>query len=315
MSIINHESAPLPGPLVNDEVALSMYIDWMQQPVDPEVDQSIFDLQRHELGIADVAGFVADISVGIAAQNRELMKENEELLLDSITGAGTRKKFMMDFPPGSELPANTTLLMIDVAGLQGFNNGEDGHRGGDVLLKSATVSMSAIPNVSVYRTGGDEFAVVCEGDVSEEQWAEVNAVFHEMLKAELGCSDEVLKNAYLRAGKHRDSEAVVIGHAAPTADKTQTYIRALLKASTIYSEGRVISMIQAINDKTADNLGFYSTIDNPLNAPLLATDKELSNWMETRGLSFVMSEKEIIVVYAPSENSKLVVGRVPVSDR
>lgn len=79
---------------------------------------------------------------------------------DPLTGALNRASFYADLKQYAG--RITAIYSIDLNGLKETND-TNGHEAGDRLLKTATVSLSdcLVPGCYLYRTGGDEFVILC----------------------------------------------------------------------------------------------------------------------------------------------------------
>lgn len=87
--------------------------------------------------------------------------------VDDLTGLQNRRSFMAG---GERLvlssrPGASSLVLLDVDGLKGIND-ECGHQAGDELLREVALHLSAA-NPSVYRIGGDEFAILVDRSQGE----------------------------------------------------------------------------------------------------------------------------------------------------
>lgn len=82
--------------------------------------------------------------------------------MDPLTGALNRASFYADMQQyASKI---TAIYSIDLNGLKSANDTQ-GHQAGDMLLKNATMAMqkALMPHCYLYRTGGDEFVILCIG--------------------------------------------------------------------------------------------------------------------------------------------------------
>lgn len=79
---------------------------------------------------------------------------------DPLTGAFNRASFYADMQQYSS--KITAIYSIDLNGLKQANDTQ-GHQAGDALLKNATIAMqeALLPHCYLYRTGGDEFVILC----------------------------------------------------------------------------------------------------------------------------------------------------------
>ncbi|MDR0331393.1 MAG: GGDEF domain-containing protein [Chitinispirillales bacterium] len=131
----------------------------------------------------DVLLLIREMS-GFVSYYRRLLEKFE---LDSLTGLPGSNKYR-EFRANLEArPAKSVgVIVFDVNDLKYYNDNK-GHHSGDLLLQKAAESFHSIAgkNVSVFRTGGDEFVAVAAGcaeaDLSgivaswQEKLAELNA--------------------------------------------------------------------------------------------------------------------------------------------
>lgn len=106
-----------------------------------------------------------------------LRRQDDKRLLDTLnfydplTGAMNRNAFIRDVEAFMVLPESVGVLCIDINGMKDIND-ERGHPYGDqVLVKTAETLTSLFGPGALYRTGGDEFVVICrsigEADLEE----------------------------------------------------------------------------------------------------------------------------------------------------
>lgn len=94
-------------------------------------------------------------------------KSDEQLLkklslFDTLTGLYNRNKYILDVNAFSKGNKSLGVLYLDVNGLKEVND-QYGHAFGDFVLKKCAEKMKVIfDSASIYRTGGDEFIVICE---------------------------------------------------------------------------------------------------------------------------------------------------------
>src|SRR5205814_5399483 len=85
----------------------------------------------------------------------------EESLIDPLTGVGNRRRFDAELAAALSRRAVTALCMLDLDHFKAVND-THGHPAGDALLEAvSSVMRDAVrPSDSVYRIGGEEFAIV-----------------------------------------------------------------------------------------------------------------------------------------------------------
>ncbi|WP_254784545.1 bifunctional diguanylate cyclase/phosphodiesterase [Sphingomonas sp. OK281] len=111
-----------------------------------------------------------------ANQRQEIVRAEAKALhlaarTDHLTGIGNRSAFQSDAHGMISDGEPFSLFLIDVDYLKDTND-RLGHRGGDALLQRVAMSLreltSEAPGVTIARIGGDEFAVLCLGDRTDE---------------------------------------------------------------------------------------------------------------------------------------------------
>jgi len=130
---------------------------------------------------------------------------------DILTGLGNRHAYT-EFTaryPGTDLPANLTLLCLDLNELKPTND-TMGHHVGDELLRGAAACIQATFDHfgSSYRTGGDEFVVVL--DLPPEKLVELSQNFDLAVAAWKGPSGVPLRISYGYASAHELPDATLL---------------------------------------------------------------------------------------------------------
>ncbi|MDE5933762.1 MAG: sensor domain-containing diguanylate cyclase, partial [Lachnospiraceae bacterium] len=113
-------------------------------------------------------------------RHRNLVRQLEELcFLDQLTGIGNRHA--MDDAAAKVMPEKSIgILYCDVMGLKKENDSM-GHSAGDALLVRASECLRrGFGEYSLFRVGGDEFLVLCEGISREELQERVESVKADM---------------------------------------------------------------------------------------------------------------------------------------
>ncbi|GGR92541.1 sensor domain-containing diguanylate cyclase [Deinococcus sedimenti] len=101
-----------------------------------------------------------------AERTRALDILNRAAHQDALTGLHNRRALDDDLHALAQRPS--TLVVMDLDGLKRLNDRE-GHAVGDALLRSFALALTrAFPQGRVYRMGGDEFAVLLDGTLSDE---------------------------------------------------------------------------------------------------------------------------------------------------
>ena len=101
-----------------------------------------------------------------AAGDRSL----EEAFQDVLTGLGNRRSFFQALNSRIEAADSPALLYIDIDGFKEIND-RLGRLAGDSALRVIARRLSSVlrPTDDLARIGGDEFAILCAGDVNESQ--------------------------------------------------------------------------------------------------------------------------------------------------
>jgi diguanylate cyclase (GGDEF)-like protein len=116
-------------------------------------------------------------------RRRNLVKQLEELcFLDQLTGIGNRHA--MNDAAAKVMPEKSIgILYCDVMGLKRENDSM-GHNAGDALLVRASECLRrGFGEYALFRVGGDEFLVLCEGISQEEMQERVEAMKVDMHRA------------------------------------------------------------------------------------------------------------------------------------
>ena len=121
-----------------------------------------------------------------ATEERLLAAEFQDLL----TRLGNRRSFFLALDARVEAGDRPALLYIDVDNFKEVND-RLGHLGGDSALRVIARRLSSVvrPTDELARIGGDEFAILCAGDVSEHQVMAIAARIVERLAEPLSIGD------------------------------------------------------------------------------------------------------------------------------
>lgn len=110
---------------------------------------------------SDVAGMI-EVEIETVVLSDRTLKLIRSKPTDALTGAQSREQFDRDFKRLYEQPdRDFALAMCDINRLKRVND-RDGHLAGDALLKRfvENVQVNLRQYDSVYRFGGDEFAII-----------------------------------------------------------------------------------------------------------------------------------------------------------
>lgn len=153
-------------------------------------------------------------------RRRNLVRRLEELcFLDQLTGIGNRHA-MNEAVSKVVAEKSIGLLFCDVMGLKRENDSK-GHGAGDALLMRASECLRrAFDGYALFRVGGDEFLVLCEGISEEELQERVEAV-----KADMRSSDALmaLGMVWRRDGKENIDNLIAEADNRMYADKMGWY--------------------------------------------------------------------------------------------
>ncbi|WP_102125831.1 sensor domain-containing diguanylate cyclase [Deinococcus planocerae] len=102
-------------------------------------------------------------SVGVALERAEHVRDLERAALtDALTGLGNRRALDEALDEAARLHAQAgagyVLAVVDLDGMKRVND-ERGHASGDDLLRAFALALRA-PDVTAYRLGGDEYALL-----------------------------------------------------------------------------------------------------------------------------------------------------------
>lgn len=113
-------------------------------------------------------------------QKRRMMKKLEQMsYIDSLTGLENRNKYFQVLQELEEYPAKTLgVVFLNLNGLKLANNSY-GQKYGDRLICNAASVLTEIFQKHVYRTGGDEYVVLCPEISREEFHSRVSALRRE----------------------------------------------------------------------------------------------------------------------------------------
>lgn len=95
-----------------------------------------------------------------------LMAQHQQLMTDSLTGVKSRVAYsgvLKRYRELNILPDQFAAVTIDLNGLKDVND-TLGHEAGDEMICGAADCIRAVYQADCYRTGGDEFVVLLEGD-------------------------------------------------------------------------------------------------------------------------------------------------------
>jgi diguanylate cyclase (GGDEF)-like protein len=114
----------------------------------------------------------------------------EEASLDLLTGLGNRGSYFQALESRIEAGERPALLYVDVDGFKEVND-RLGRLAGDSALRVIARRLSSIvrPTDDLARVGGDEFAILCAGEVTEAQVTAIAARLVERLSEPISIGD------------------------------------------------------------------------------------------------------------------------------
>jgi len=151
--------------------------------------------------------------------SERLVEEQENANFDSMTGLMNRRSYLqwMEALGETQLSKDLTYISIDINGLKEINDSM-GHHAGDILIKGAgqCISQCFADIGSVYRIGGDEFAVILTAEKTY-----VDAKLSDLESAMKKWSDDnnILLEASYGAARHEEAKDSGITDLAKLADR------------------------------------------------------------------------------------------------
>jgi diguanylate cyclase (GGDEF)-like protein len=135
-------------------------------------------LRRALLGLLAVGALVTG-PLAMAFGGRRLIQRHREVLeasdVDDLTGIGNRRAFRRALDEAVEtaldLGTGLSLLLVEVHGLAQVNQTTGRRRGDTLVAAAATTLVTGRPAGTVFRTGGDTFAVLLPGVGEQEAGA------------------------------------------------------------------------------------------------------------------------------------------------
>ena len=140
--------------IVQGEVRGIIHLDSMKKDAFDREDLEFTELLAKEIAIAMERSF-------LFAQIKDIA------IRDGLTGCFNRRKFDVDIAVGlaeaKQLEKKLSLLMLDIDYFKKYNDNH-GHQKGDELLRRlvSILSLNTRPGDTVYRYGGEEFAVLLQ---------------------------------------------------------------------------------------------------------------------------------------------------------
>ena len=155
-------------------------------------------------------------------RRRNLVRRLEEMCYqDQLTGIGNRHA-MDDAASKADPEKSLGILYCDVMGLKRENDSM-GHGAGDALLIRASECLRrAFGDYALFRVGGDEFLVLCEGITLEELQEKVEAMKEDMYRSNALMA---LGFVWRRDGKENMDTLIAEADRQMYADKMEWYTK------------------------------------------------------------------------------------------
>ena len=196
------------SPLISEKEIIGFY----------GVDNPPEKFLRHITHMLQILGYFL-VSV---LRRRNLVRRLEEMCyLDQLTGIGNRHA-MDDAASKADPEKSLGILYCDVMGLKRENDSM-GHGAGDALLIRASECLRrAFGDYALFRVGGDEFLVLCEGISREELQEKVEA-----MKADMYRSNALMALGFVwrRDGKENMDTLIAEADRQMYADKMEWYTK------------------------------------------------------------------------------------------
>jgi diguanylate cyclase (GGDEF)-like protein len=144
-------------------------------------------LATNEQTAVDRALILAALMISHSSAEERLL---EASLQDLLTRLGNRRSFFAALDSRVDAGDRPALLYIDIDGFKDVND-RLGHLAGDSALRVIARRLSSVvrPTDELARIGGDEFAILCAGDVTEYQVTAIAARVVERLSEPLSIGD------------------------------------------------------------------------------------------------------------------------------
>lgn len=117
-------------------------------------------------------------------RRRNLVRRLEEMCFqDQLTGVGNRHA-MHEYIVACDPRKSIGILYCDVMGLKKANDSKGHQKGDQLLIRAGQCLKSEFGEYALFRVGGDEFLVLCEGIEEEELLERIEALREDMVKSE-----------------------------------------------------------------------------------------------------------------------------------
>ncbi len=129
-----------------------------------------------------------------------------QLNIDSLTGLKSRGKLIEDLKRRINRKKELNLAYIDLDKFKIINDTR-GHEAGNEVLNAFGERMKKFPELKTYRIGGDEFAILIDGEKSQEELDEVlEKIIGIKTPIKIGCFEEKLEFSIGLSNYPRDAK-------------------------------------------------------------------------------------------------------------
>lgn len=159
---------------------------------------------------------ISILALIVAIKNSKINRLNKELeeisIKDPLTNVYNKRHFYNVLEKLSEEQKYITFIMIDIDYFKAFNDNYGHLKGDEVLIKVSKILESTFSEDYVFRYGGEEFAIVSEGDLKETLLS-ISILRDKLYKANIKhefsqASDRVTLSIGIKCGKIASKEDV-----------------------------------------------------------------------------------------------------------
>lgn len=159
---------------------------------------------------------ISILALIVAIKNSKINRLNKELeeisIKDPLTNVYNKRHFYNVLEKLSEEQKYITFIMIDIDYFKAFNDNYGHLKGDEVLIKVSKILENTFSEDYVFRYGGEEFAIVSEGDLKETLLS-ISILRDKLYKANIKhefsqASDRVTLSIGIKCGKIASKEDV-----------------------------------------------------------------------------------------------------------
>lgn len=159
---------------------------------------------------------ISILALIVAIKNSKINRLNKELeeisIKDPLTNVYNKRHFYNVLEKLSEEQKHITFIMIDIDYFKAFNDNYGHLKGDEVLIKVSKILESTFSEDYVFRYGGEEFAIVSEGNLKETLLS-ISILRDKLYKANIKhefsqASDRVTLSIGIKCGKIVSEEDV-----------------------------------------------------------------------------------------------------------